>query len=677
MATRSKRKKKSNPRQVAFTRFMLIVAVFSIWMLGIGVRLVHLQVTQHEWLKDQATIQRINVKKIKSLRGTIYDRDDHMLATSIRVKTLFADPTEIEDIEKASKTLAKVLKLDDREISKQLSEAKAARKRFVPILKKLDDENVQAINKSLENDQVEKPDLPRFDGLHWIEDQTRKYPYESLAAQIIGFCNLDDAGMAGIEQSQDDLLHGETIKKLQERDRLGRVYDETVFDREEPADIALTISTSYQYMAEEALSNGVRSANAKAGMAVVMSVKTGEILAMANYPTFDPNNIKNIAPESVINHTIQSTYSPGSTFKLVTYSSALEKNLFKPDDMIDAGNGTIEIANHKFTDSHHIGSVTYSQALAQSSNVCAIKTGQRVGRDDFWSMLQKMGFGNRTGIELPAETSGIVRSPDRWNGDSLASMSIGYEIGVTALQMATAFATIANDGVKIQPRIIREIRKPDQKPVPSSKPENVRVVSVETARNLRTMLRQVVLTGTGRRAQLNGYTSAGKTGTAWKFDPKTKRVDPSKYVSSFIGIAPANDPEIVIAVVIDEPKSGARDGGMVAAPVFKAIAEKILPAMNIKPDGVPIKEIPVAQDIPETSAPTDEKVASKIEKKAASNEEKVKGDDKSKGKTSERPAKDVKKSVEKRPGERKRVVGDLDAILIFEGPPKMERPRDT
>lgn len=677
MTTRSKHKKKYNPRQVAFTRFMLIVAVFSIWMLGIGVRLVHLQVSQHEWLKGQAIKQRTNIEKTKLMRGTILDRDDHMLATSIRVNTLIADPSEIDDVEKAAKALAKILKIDERQLSTQLAEAKASKKKFVPLLKKLDDDTYQRINKSLDSDEVTKGDLPRFYGLHWTEDQIRRYPYGSLAAQIIGFSNMDDTGVAGIELSQDELLHGEIIKKIQERDRHGRVYDETVVDRGEPADISLTISTSYQFMAEEALANGVRAASAKAGMAVVMSVKTGEILAMANYPTFDPNNIKNIQPESVINHTIQSTYSPGSTFKLVTYSSALEKNLFKPDDMIDAGNGTIEIANHKFTDSHHIGSVTYSQALAQSSNVCAIKTGQRVGRDDFWAMLQKMGFGDRTGIELPAETSGIVRSPDKWNGDSLASMSIGYEIGVTALQMATAFATIANDGVKIQPRIIREIRKPDQKPVPSSKPENVRVVSVETARNLRTMLRQVVLTGTGRRAQLNGYTSAGKTGTAWKFDPKTKRVDPSKYVSSFIGIAPANDPEIVIAVVIDEPKSGARDGGMVAAPVFKDIAEKILPAMNIKPDGVPIKEMPVAQDIPETSNPADAKVASKIEKKETGAEEKSKDKGESKRGTSGKSPNDVKKSVEKRPSERKRVVGDLDAILLFKGPPTLERPRDT
>ena len=571
MARKSTRKKKANPRQVAFTRFMFIVAVFAVWMLGISARLVHLQVTQHDWLREKAVDQRQDVKKSKLLRGTIYDRDNRPLAMSIRVKSLYADPTEIADIDATAKILAKSLKLDAAQLSKQLNEGKAGKKRFVPILKKLDEETVQKINKTLVADNIQKADMPRFAGLHYSEDQTRSYPYGSMAAQVIGFSNQDDAGMAGIEQSQDDILHGAVIKKLQERDRLGRIYDETVFERERPGDISLTIAASYQFKADQALENGVRAANAKSGMAVVLSVKTGEILAMSNYPSFDPNSIKDAVPASITNHSIQSVYSPGSVMKLVTYGSGLEKNLFKPDDQIDAGNGTIEVANHKFTDSHHVGTVSYSQALAHSSNVCAIKTGLRVGKDDFFSMLQNMGFGARTGVELPAETAGILRSPDKWNGDSLASMSIGYEIGVTALQMASAFATIANDGVRIQPRLIKEIRKPEQAPVAGNKSEGVRVVSVETARNLRTMLRQVVLTGTGRRAQLNGYTSAGKTGTAWKFDPVAKRVDPSKYISSFIGMAPADNPEIVIAVVIDEPKNGARDGGQVAARYSKIL----------------------------------------------------------------------------------------------------------
>jgi cell division protein FtsI (penicillin-binding protein 3) len=251
--------------------------------------------------------------------------------------------------------------------------------------------------------------------------------------------------------------------------------------------------------------------------------------------------------------------------------------------------------------------VSYAEALAHSSNVCAIKTGMRVGKSDFYALVQKMGFGRRTGVELPAETAGIVRSPEKWNGDSLASMSIGYEIGVTALQMASAFATIANDGIKVQPHLIKEIRQQDETVLSVAQPERNQVVTADTARSLRSMLRQVVLTGTGRRAQLDGYTSAGKTGTAWKFDSKTKRVESSKYVSSFIGFAPAEEPAVTIAVVMDEPQSGSRDGGTVSAPVFKEIAEQILPEFNVPRTGPAIDNSLTAENLPE-EVPGDEKI---------------------------------------------------------------------
>lgn len=588
---------------------MLVVAVFVVWIGGIGVRLVHLQVTQHTWLKEKALDLRQNVKQTRALRGTIYDHNGRALAMSVRVKTLYADPTEITDTEAAAKVIAKVLKLDARLVAEDLREGKDGGKRYIVLAKKLEEETVQKINRTLDTPEIKKADLPNFAGLHWREDQKRSYPYQTLASQIIGFSDAEDDGKAGIEQSQDDVLHGAIIKKLQERDRLGRVYDETVYQREAPSDIILTVNAAFQYMVEQALEKGVRAAEAKSGMAIVMVPKTGEILALANYPTFDPNSITEAAAENIGNKAIQSSFSPGSVFKIVTYGSALEKKLFTPSDQIDPGNGTIEIANHKFTDSHQIGRVSYSQALAHSSNVCAIKTGMRVGREDFFSVLQKFGFGSKTGIELPAETQGIVRSPDKWNGDSLASMSIGYEIGVTALQMASAFATIANNGVRVQPHIIKEIRRPDEQPAKVTEPERKQAVSAETARNLRTMLRQVVLTGTGRRAQLNGYSAAGKTGTAWKFDPKSKTVDSSKYISSFVGMAPAENPEIVVAVVMDEPKAGARDGGKVSAPVFREIAQQILQEMKVVPDMAIKQESLVAKEIPEspTSGTTERK----------------------------------------------------------------------
>ncbi len=591
---------KKNLKQVAFVRFMLIVAVFVLWIGGISVRLVHLQVTQHAWLKEQAVNNRQDVKHSRLLRGTIFDRNERALAMSLRVKTLYADPTEIHDVAATSATLAKVLKMDAGQIAAQINEGKNAKKRYVAIARKLEEDVVQRINKALDLSDKKKADLPNFAGLHWREDQKRSYPYQSMAAQVVGFNDAADEGKAGIEQSQEEILHGRVIKKLQERDRLGRVYDETESERDAPSDVVLTIDTAFQYMVEQALEKGVRSSAAKSGIAIVMNPKTGEILALANYPTFDPNTISEKIEEHIGNKAIQGVYSPGSVFKIVTYGSALEKKLFSPDDMIDSGSGTIEVAKHVFKDSHGVGRVSYSQAMAHSSNVCAIKTGLSVGREDFFGMVKKMGFGSKTGIELPAETQGIVRPVEKWNGDSLASMSIGYEIGVTALQMASAFATIANDGVKAPPHIIKEIRRPGEQPNTVTKREQTQVVSAATARSLKTMLRQVVLTGTGRRAQLNGYTAAGKTGTAWKFNAQSKKVDSSKYISSFIGMAPADNPEIVVAVIMDEPKAGARDGGMVSAPVFREIAQQVLQELRVMPDAPIRQETLVAKVTPET-----------------------------------------------------------------------------
>lgn len=625
---------------------MLVVAFLVLWIGGISVRLFNLQVTQHAWLREKALDLRQDVKHDRMLRGTIYDRNQQILAMSLPVKTLYANPSEITDIDGTAKALAKALKVDANQVATQLRQGQQANKKYVPIAKKLEEDVVQKYNKVLDTPSLKKADQPNFAGLHWKEDQKRSYPYQTLGAQIIGFANADDEGRAGIEQSQDELLHGAVIRVLQERDRLGRVYDETVSERAKPSDVVLTIDKDVQYFAEQALEKGVKNAQAKSGIAVVMDPRTGEILALANYPTFDPNVIDEAAAEHIGNKAVQSVYSPGSVFKLVTYGSALERHLFLPEDKIDAGNGSIEVANHKFSD-HHTGTMTYSEALAHSSNVCAIKTGLRVGKDDFFAAVKKMGFGTRTGVELPAETAGIVRSPEKWNGDSLASMSIGYEISVSALQMTTAFATIANDGVRIQPHIIKEIRSSDEQPKAVPQGEQTQVFTGETARNLRTMMKAVVLDGTGKRAELDGYTTAGKTGTAWKFDAKSKTVDSSKYVSSFIGMAPADDPKVVVAVVMDEPKVGARDGGMVSAPVYREIAQQILEQMNVPKDGPAKLDATVAQKVPtaetrpsspkDSDQPSSPKAADKGKTPGSKKREEKKVDIKGKSTTAVRP----------------------------------------
>ena len=579
---------------------MLIVACLVLWIGGIGVRLVHLQVTRHEWLKDRASAQRQNIKRSKLPRGSILDRNNRVLALSVYVKTLFADPAMIDDVESTAAKLSEVLGLDRQELFERLSEGKSLERRYVPIARGFDEEKVQEINRRLEDPSVRKADFPKYPGLYWRDDQRRSYPNGGLAAHIVGFSNAEGVGQAGIEQSRNEVLYGAIVKKVQERDRLGRVYDETVSEKEPPKDVVLTIQNSIQYKTEIALKRAAAASGAKAASAIVIANKTGEILALANYPTYNPNEVDKITSENLSNRAIQGIYSPGSVFKLVTYASALETGKITPDGLIDPGSGSIEVGGHRFTDSHSLGSVTFAKALAVSSNVCAIKTGMMAGRQGFFETVENFGFGRRTGIELPAEAKGIVRRPEKWYGDSMASMSIGYEIGVSLLQMATAFATIANDGVRIQPHIIKEIRNSDQTIFSAAKPEQTRVVSEKTARDLREMLREVVLTGTGKMARLNNYSSAGKTGTAWKFDEKLKRVTSSKYVSSFIGFAPVESPEITIAVAIDEPRIGGRNGGQVAAPVFREIAEQVLPELKVPSDIVSSEPVIVDEILDES-----------------------------------------------------------------------------
>jgi cell division protein FtsI/penicillin-binding protein 2 len=597
MAKSAKKTKKKTPMQTAFTRFMLVVAFFILWIGGISVRLVHLQVNQHEWLRTQALGQRRDQTKEKLLRGTIYDRDERALAMSVKAKTLFADPKEIEDLDATAKEVAKVLKLKPNEVLKDLREAKDDGKRFVVLARKVSEDAAQKINQALEIKDLKKADLPKFAGLHWKEEQKRSYPYNTLAAHVIGFSNAEDIGSAGIEQSQDELLHGAVIKGWQDRDRLGRVYDEQATEeREPPKDVVLTISNSIQYKTEQALEKGVKAASAKSGMAIVLDPKTGEILAMANYPTFDPNKYNEFPTESYVNKAVQSMYSPGSVFKLVTYGAALQEKTINADGVIE-GKSFIEVGGRRFNDKHASSQMSYEKALAVSSNYAAIKTAVGLGKDRFYDYSRKFGFGSPTGIELPAEANGQIRPPQSWFGDSLASMSIGYELNVTVLQAATAYGVVANNGVRVRPHIVKEIRQ-DGKTISKTEAEKTQIISPEVARNLRRMLKQVVTNGTAKRAQLNGWTSAGKTGTAWKYNAKLKKYDASAYVSSFIGFAPADNPSVVIAVVMDEPQVGGRDGGQVSAPIFREIAEAILPELNVAPDGNIRQDVSPDEDIP-------------------------------------------------------------------------------
>ena len=627
---------------------MLVIAIFILWIGAIGARLVHLQINKSDELRGQAQSQRRDIKREKQLRGTIYDRAEHALAMTVNVKSLYADPSEIENVEATAKEVARLLKVKTGEILSPLKEAKENNRRFVWLGQKLEDKVAQKIDEYIKNAEKDSPTAAALKGLHWKEEQKRIYPYNSLAAHVVGFSNSEDVGSSGIEQSQEKLLHGEIIKTWEDRDRMGRVYShQEDVEREEPKDVVLTISSSIQYKTEQALEQGVKNANAKSGMAIVLDPKTGEILAMANYPTFDPNKYNEFKPEFFTNRAIHDIYSPGSVFKAITYSGAIDAGRIDPNGTVDCRNGYVEVAGRKFNDPHATKIMAYDEAFAVSSNAAAIKTALELGKNDFYGYARKFGFGAPTGIELPAEAGGIFRSPQSWNGDSLASMAIGYEIGVTAMQVTAAFSAIANSGVRVQPHIIKEIRQADNTHLPLPEAEKTQIISAQTAKFLRGMMRQVVLKGTARRAQLNGYTSAGKTGTAWKYNPQLKRPDPDKFISSFVGFAPAENPEVVIAVVMDEPRVAGRDGGQVSAPVFRDIAEQILPELNVIPDGNTRQEVLTAENDPKEDQPDAILQAAKVPIVESETEKNKIAADKAKSKETEKSKKETEKSKDK------------------------------
>ncbi|HYT50310.1 MAG TPA: penicillin-binding protein, partial [Pyrinomonadaceae bacterium] len=338
-----------------------------------------------------------------------------------------------------------------------------------------------------------------------------------------------------------------------------------------------------QYRTEQALSAAVERTHAKSGTAIVMDPRSGEILALANAPTFDPNQPGANPPETRANGALQSIYEPGSTFKIVAYSAAIEKGLVKPDDKIDCQMGSITVAGRLIHDGHAYGVLTVADALAKSSNVGAIKLGLMVGNDSMYEYMKRLGFGSRTGIDLAGESPGILRALSRWQPSSIGSLAIGQEVGVTPLQMATAYSVLANNGNWIKPHIVRELRNPDGAVTFQAKIESCPALKPETTAALRTMMEGVTLRGTAKKAQLEGYTAAGKTGTAQKIDPKTRTYSSTKFIGSFVGFAPVSNPAVVIIVVIDEPL-GSYHGGEVAAPVFREIAEQILPELNVTPD---------------------------------------------------------------------------------------------
>lgn len=568
-------KAESKTRPDTSTRRALFVAAFIVcWMMAVSVRLVHLQITSHDRLVERAQRQQQYALDTGPERGLLLDRHERELARSIQTESIFVDPAELEStgyISCIANTTAPILGTDEATLFDDLSKAKESGRRFFWLARRLN------------SDQADKIRSLGLHGVHFRPEPKRFYPNGALASHVLGFVGVDGTGLGGVEQVYNDEILGERGKVFIEKDSTGDAYESFEVPAKPGQTIVLTIDQSIQYRAEQTLAAAVKDTRAKSGTAIVLDPKTGEILALANAPTFDPNNAGDVVPGARSNWALQNIYEPGSTFKIVPFSAALEKGLVTPEDRIDCQMGAITVAGRVINDHTAFGTLTITQALEKSSNVAAIKLGLRVGNESMYDYMTRYGFGSRTGIELPGETAGLLRPVRRWQASSIGSLAIGQEIGVTPVQMAAAFGALANDGVRVAPHLVREIRTSWGNGVYRANPEQRRVVKAEIARMLRRMLEGVTLNGTAKAAQLNGYTAAGKTGTAQKIDPKTKAYSATKHVASFVGFAPVENPAVVIIVVIDEP-GGAYHGGEVAAPVFREIAEKILPDLGIAPD---------------------------------------------------------------------------------------------
>ncbi|HLA11312.1 MAG TPA: penicillin-binding protein [Pyrinomonadaceae bacterium] len=562
-------------------RALFVAAIIVLWMFAVGVRLVHLQVSGHDEMVDRARRQQQNAIETAPERGRVLDRNGNELARSIDTDSIFVAPDELIDpgdpnitaanVECTADALASSIGLEKAKLGDEISQGVAKGRRFIWIARRLSPEvgNV-----------VRAQTIP---GVHIQKEPKRFYPNGGLASHILGFVGLDNVGLGGIEKVYNEKIAGEPGKLFVENDSRGKAYESFEVPSKPGQTVVLTIDQSVQYRAEQAILTTVQKSRAKSGTAIVLDPRNGEILALASVPTFDPNDIAASSQQERSNWALQNVYEPGSTFKIVAFSAALEKGLVKPEDRIDCQMGGITVAGRRVRDHSAFGSLTIREALEKSSNVAAIKLGIRVGNETMYDYIKRFGFGSRTGIELAGETPGLLAPVNRWHPSSIGSIAIGQEIAVTPLQMVAAFGTLANNGIRVAPHLVREIRTSSGTAVYQAHPEERRVVNETTASALRGMLEGVTLNGTAKQAQLDGYTAAGKTGTAQKIDPKTRAYSHTKHIASFVGFAPVSNPSVVIVVVIDEP-GGAYHGGQIAAPVFREIAEQILPDLGVAPD---------------------------------------------------------------------------------------------
>jgi cell division protein FtsI (penicillin-binding protein 3) len=559
-------------------RLLIVAGLASLWLAAVFARLSYLQLVEHADYLARAQRQQQRTIEITPKRGAIYDRNMHPLAMSVQVDSAFAVPSEIGDNKAlAARLLSSILGIPRDVLETRLDGPGS----FVWIARKLPPDKAEAV-KAL-----------NLKGVYFQKENERFYPKRRLAAHVLGFVDMDEKGLDGIERELDSRIRGKSEKIVVMADAKQRWFDGTSAQREAGADVVLTIDEKIQYIAERELAAAIAKTHAIAGTVIVQNPNTGEILALANWPTFNPNSAGDAKQDARMDRAVTAIYEPGSTFKLVTLAAALDQHLTQPSEVFNCENGAVYIAGHRIRDHKPFGLLTVADILAQSSDVGAIKIALRLGAPKFYEYIKAFGFGRQTGIELPWESRGILRRLDNWSPISIGSISMGQEVGVTPVQLVTAVSAIANGGTLYRPHLVRELKKGDQllgvgDEFGSEKglDEPKRVIQPQTAATLRRLMEGVVLNGTGPLARLDGWTAAGKTGSAQKIDPSTGRYSPTQLIASFSGFAPINNPAVTILVSLDSPV-GQHEGGQVAAPVFKRIAEQVLSYLDV-PRDVPL-----------------------------------------------------------------------------------------
>jgi cell division protein FtsI (penicillin-binding protein 3) len=550
-------------------RILGIFLVLLLCLVGLGAKLFSIQIRQGQRLTERATRQYARLLPVLSRRGTIYDRTGRELAVSLRVSSVFAQPAAVQDPAAAARRLAPILNQPARELHARLTSDKP----FVWLQRQCEPKQAAAV-----------ADLG-LKGIGLIPESRRYYPRRELAAHVVGIVGLDDRGLEGVEHLYDDLLGGKPEYIVAQQDALGRlIYRQEAPEPKAPIfDVYLTIDEVLQYVTERELARAVERSRAKGGTALVMDPYTGEILALANSPTFDPNAYRSAGSAARRNRAATDYFEPGSVFKPIVAAAALEERVIRPGDLFHGEYGAIVVSGTTIRDHEKHGWLTVEQVLAQSSNVGAIKIAQKLGKSLFYHYISGFGFGTLTGVDLPGETPGLIRRPKSWSALSLSVLSLGQEISVTPLQLGAAFSVLANGGQLVRPHVVRGLRTGDGRIERAVEPAAIRrVISPETARTVLDMLKGVVEEGTGKEAALPEHSVAGKTGTAQKVEPTTGRYSHRKVVASFVGAVPAEAPRLVILVAIDEPET-LRWGGSIAAPTFREIATEAMKYLKIGP----------------------------------------------------------------------------------------------